>query len=163
MQDGGPFEITLGNPEVTSLLSSGRDRVDVRVDFDQQLLPPGSGGLLPALALWQRLLRLGPQKFGEVYYLGTAPLIDQAGLFDILVGTHNVAECRFAFDPDTGHLVGVEMFPESQVDPCELYLSDYRDVDGRLLPHRILVRYGDTIYADMQVDQYEMNTADNSS
>ena len=28
-------------------------------------------------------------------------------------------------------------------DPCEVYLSDYQAVDGRQLPHRIEVRYGD--------------------
>ena len=35
--------------------------------------PPGSGGLLVALHLWRRLLVDGPEKFGDVYYYGTAP------------------------------------------------------------------------------------------
>ena len=35
--------------------------------------PPRSGGLLAALHLWQRILLLGPRKFGEVYYLGEMP------------------------------------------------------------------------------------------
>ena len=51
------------------------------------------------LHLWRRLLTVGPKEFGETYYLGTLPLIDHDGLFDVLVGTHNVVEAQFAFDP----------------------------------------------------------------
>ncbi|MFO7902446.1 MAG: trypsin-like peptidase domain-containing protein [Pirellulaceae bacterium] len=158
MDNQAPFEITLGEKEVRGVFPSNRDVVDPRVDLDQQLLPLGSGGLLPALSLWQRLLTNGPEDYGEVYYLGTAPLIDHDGLFDVLVGIHNVVESRFAFDPDRGNLVAVEMFPETNVDPCELYFSDYREVNGCLLPHRILVRYGNTIFTELNVEEYEMGT-----
>ena len=160
---GAPFEITLGERQVLGLFPASRDKVDVRVDFDQQLLPIGSGGLLPTLSLWQRMLRLGPEKFGETYYLGTTPLVDHQGLFDVLVGTHGVVESQFAFDPRNGNLVGIEMFPENHVDPCEVYFSDYREVDDRLLPHRIVVRYGDTIFAELQIEEYEIMTASSSS
>ncbi len=66
-----PFEITLGNEELTGQFPASRDRVDPRIDLDQQLLPVGSGGLLPALYLWRRMLMVGPKEFGETYYLGT--------------------------------------------------------------------------------------------
>ena len=163
MADGSPFEITLDKREVSGLFPTSRDRVDPRVDFDQQLLPVGSGGLLPALSLWQRMLQLGPEQFGETYYLGTTPLIDHQGLFDVLVGTHNVVECWFAFDPQSGNLVGIEMFPDANTDPCETYFSDYRQVGKHQLPHRILVRYGDTIFAELQVQDYVMSADAGSS
>ena len=67
----GPFEITLGTEQVVGKFPTSQDRVDVRNDLDQQLAPPASGGLLPALHLWQRMLTLGPEQFGETYYLGT--------------------------------------------------------------------------------------------
>lgn len=162
MADGAPFEITLDKKEVKGLFPSSRDAVDVRVDLDRQLLPLGSGGLLPTLALWQRLVKKGPGGYGEVYYLGTAPLIDRNGLFDVLVGIHNVVESRFSFDPQSGHLVAVEMFPHSDVDPCEVYFSDYREVSGCLLPHRIIVRHGNAIFAELEVEQYEL-AADSES
>ncbi len=60
------------------------------------------------------------------------PLIDHDGLFDVLVGTHNVVEGQFAFDLQTGHLVALEMFPEANTDPCEIYFSDYRPVQDRV-------------------------------
>ena len=50
--------------------------------------PPRSGGLLAALHLWQRLLLLGPRRFGEVYYLGTLPWPTDDKLADCLVGNH---------------------------------------------------------------------------
>ena len=153
---GGPFEITLGEQQVTSQFPASRDTVDVRLDLDQQLGPEGSGGLLAALHVWQRMLLLGPSQFGETYYLGTAPLIDHKGLFDVLVGTYNVIEARFACDPRNGHLVAVELFPETHVDPCEVYFSDYRQQAGHSLPHRILVRHGDQVFIELEVEKYTL-------
>lgn len=163
MNDQAPFEILLGPQEVVGVFPSSRDTIDPRVDLDQQLLPLGSGGLLPTLALWQRLLTQGPENYGEVYYLGTTPLIQHQGLFDVLVGIHNVVESRFAFDPDRGELVAVEMFPENHVDPCELYFSDYREINGCLLPHRIVVRHGNTIFTELDIKEYEMTTGSGPS
>jgi serine protease Do len=151
-----PFEITLGGDELTGQFPASRDRVDPRIDLDQQLLPVGSGGLLPALYLWRRMLLVGPKEFGEAYYLGTTPLINHDGLFDVLVGTHNVVEGHFAFDVRTGHLVALEMFPEANADPCEIYFSDYRPVQDRSLPHRMTVRFGNTVYAELLIERYEL-------
>jgi hypothetical protein len=120
--------------------------------LDGQLVPEGSGGLLVALHLWKRLLQLGPKQSGDVYYLGTAPVPDRPGLVDVLVATHNVVEARFLFDPPTGRLIGMEMFPDDQVDPCEVYFDDYRPVDGRQLPHTLLVRHGDAVYAQFKLE-----------
>jgi serine protease Do len=153
---GAPFEITLDHQELTGQFPSSRDRVDPRIDLDQQLVPVGSGGLLPALALWRRLLVVGPQEFGEMYYLGTAPLLDHDGLFDVLIGTHNVVEGQFSFDVQTGQLAAVEMFPETNTDPCEVYFSDYRPADGRVLPHHMTVRYGDSVFAELLIERYEL-------
>ncbi len=152
----GPFEITLGPEQARGQFPASRDKVDLRVDYDRQLLPAGSGGLLPTLSLWQRLLRVGPSRFGEVYYLGTAPLINHDGLFDVLVGTYNVVETRFSFAPHGGQMVAVEMFPEANVDPCEVYFDDYRKVDDYLLPHHMIVRYGDVVVAELQIKNYEL-------
>jgi len=58
------------------------------------------------------------------------------GLADVLAGTYRDVECRFYFDPADGQLALLEMFPEEDVDPCELYFADYREVQGRMLPGR---------------------------
>ncbi|MHB8957551.1 MAG: S1C family serine protease [Pirellulaceae bacterium] len=156
LASGAPFEITLGDDEVSGQFPASRDRIDPRIDLDQQLLPIGSGGLLPALSIWRRMLMVGPEQFGETYYLGALPLIEQEGLFDVLVGTHNVVETHFAFDPQSGHLAALEMFPETNTDPCEIYFSDYRPEGERLLPHRLTVRFGDTVYSELVIERFEL-------
>jgi len=112
-------------------------------------------GLLPTLYLWRRLAVAGPNGFGEVYYLGTVPLAGLGQLVDVLVGIHGGAECRFLFHPAEGHLVAMEMVPEENVDPCEVYFLDYRQVDGRLLPGRMEVRFGDELYSVFQLDAFD--------
>jgi S1-C subfamily serine protease len=156
LANGDPFEIVLGNDEITALWGSRRERLDPRLDLDQQLLPAGSGGLLPALYLWRRLLITGPAEFGETYYLGTAPLPGHSGLFDVLVGTHNVVEGHFSFDATSGQLAALEMFPDTQSDPCEIYFQDYRPAGERRLPHRLTVRWGEAVFAEMLVERFEL-------
>jgi hypothetical protein len=39
-------------------------------------------------------------------------------------------------------LAGFEVTAVKGEDPCEVYLSDYRPIDGRMVPHRVEVRRG---------------------
>jgi S1-C subfamily serine protease len=125
--------------------------------------PPGSGGLLPALCFWRRLAVEGPKGFTDFYYLGTAPPPGPGGfaagrqrLVDVLLGEFRGIECRFYFDPGSGDLVALEMYPAQDVDPCELWFSEYRDMDGRFLPARIEVRTGEQIYGVLKPAKYEL-------
>jgi hypothetical protein len=72
------------------------------------------------------------------------------------VGTRNVAESNFAFDPATGLLSVVEMTVDSDIDPCELRFSDYRDVAGRQVPHAVEVRQGERVVASIVWSQIDM-------
>lgn len=153
---GAPWEITLGDEEVAGQFPASRDRIDPRADFDGQLLPARSGGLLPALSIWRRMLILGPQQFGETSYLGTFPLVGHPGVCDVLTGAYNVVEAQFSFDPPTGELLLLEMYPDNNTDPCEVYFGDYKEVGGRKLPHRLTVRFGDAVYGEFVVDRYEL-------
>jgi hypothetical protein len=71
-----------------------------------------------ALHLWRTLLIAGPQKFGEVYYYGTAPHLGVEGQADVLVATRNVAEMNLVFDPTDGRLAIIEMVADADADPC---------------------------------------------
>ena len=116
--------------------------------------PPGSGGLLPALCLWRRLAVGGPDNFGEVYYLGTFPFPEREDLVDVLVGIDAGVRCRFFFDPADGRLLTMEMAPADDVDPCEIGFFDYRQVDGRSVPGRLEVRFGDEPYGSFRLDEF---------
>jgi len=154
--DRGNGEIVLGDKEANASLPSGQVRVDVARDLDEQLVPQGSGGLLPALHLWRRLLTQGPTGYGDLYYLGTGPLSGRKGLFDVLVGTAGAVETNFYFDTQNGELAAIEMTGDPTADPCEIFLSDYRDVGGKRMPHRMAVLSGDDVFGVLQVQAWNL-------
>ena len=102
-------------------LPSGELKIELTRALSERLDPPGSGGLLVALSMWRRFLIEGPEKFGDVYYLGTAPLAGRDRLMDVLVATHGDVECRFLFDPTDGQLAGM---PSQLFDAVAIVLSD---------------------------------------
>jgi serine protease Do len=137
------------------------------VEFGNSLIeasgPPRSGGLLAALHLWQRLLLVGPRKFGEVYYLGTMPWKSDDKLADCLVATTAGVEARFYFDAEKSNLIGLELYTSEDDDPCEIAFEDVRTVDGRSLPHRWTIRHGDDAFADLNVTSYEFGAPSKSN
>lgn len=154
--DRGNGEIVLGDKQASATLPSGQVQIDLARDLDDQLVPQGSGGLLPALHLWKKLLTAGPTGYGDLYYLGTAPLSGRKGLFDVLVGSAGAVESNFYFDSQNGELAAIEMIGDPTADPCEVYFSDYRDVGGRRLPHRMAVLSGDDVFGVLQVQAWNL-------
>lgn len=148
------FRLELSDEEVVLSLPGGQTRWLATEDIPASLLPEGSGGMLPAMFLWRRLAVAGPEKFGDVYYLGTAPWPGQPELADVLVGVHAGAECHFYFDAKEGVLLGLELYPAPNTDPCELHFLDYREVEGHRHPQRIEVRYGEILFADLKIDRF---------
>ena len=82
-------------------------------------------------------------------------------MVDVLVGIHGGVEAKFFFAPENGRLLAIEMFPDSDVDPCEVYWRDYDEIDGRFLPRRCEVRHGDDLYGVMEMSNYEFVEAEN--
>jgi S1-C subfamily serine protease len=156
LEGGGKVEVALDDETSAGTFPQGAVKLDAGQDLDQQLGPPGSGGLLAALHLWRTLLVSGPQKFGDLYYYGTAPYAGIEGQADVLVATRNVAEMNLVFDPQSGQLAIVEMTTDPDADPCEVRFSDYRDVGGRQVPHRLEVRHGDAVFGQILLSQIEL-------
>lgn len=157
--DADPVSFQLGQTESIATVPAGRSTVVMGTDFSEQLGPAGSGGLLAALHIWRRVLIEGPSKIGDAYYLGTQPLRGREGLFDVVVVTFDVVEVQMSFDPKSGRLVAFEMFPELGQDPCEIYFEDYREVSGCQLPRRMTVRYGEGIFAEIDLTEIELAEA----
>ena len=160
MAGSGNEQITLDDASVKAELPAAEYKLLVSDDLGAVLDPPSSGGLLSALHLWRRLLMLGPQRFGQVYYLGTAPIQHpdkpEPQLVDVLVGVEGGVECHFLVDPAEGFLLGMEMFPDDEVDPCELYFSRYAETDGKFLPQQIAVRYGNDLYGVLELSEFQI-------
>jgi S1-C subfamily serine protease len=154
VEGGGKFQFRLGGDD--ALLKLPHDQVAWKAgpSLGAALLPNGSGGLLPALYLWRRLAVEGIEHFGQLDYLGTAPLAGHEGLVDVLIGLDKDVECWFYFDPAQGNLLALEMYPNESVDPCEVYFSGYHEVDGRLLPARMEVRTADGPFGAFRFDRW---------
>ncbi len=152
----GKIDIELTEKNGSIIMPDAQSGVEFGPSLMGSVVPPRSGGLLAALHLWQRILLLGPRKFGEVYYLGEMPWKTDDKLADCLVATHAGVETRFYFDTKSSQLVGIEFFASDDEDPCEITFSDVRPVDGRDLPHHWTIRLGDDTFADLNVSSYEL-------
>ena len=53
-------------------------------------------------------------------------------------------------------LMGFNVSIDRDEDPCEVYLSDYRAVGGKMLPHKMEVRHGNEGYAEFANLKYEL-------
>jgi S1-C subfamily serine protease len=136
----------------------------------EQQVPQGSGGLLAALYQYRRLLTAGPGGFEggfdhggfEPWYAFPTdgkPVESLAKLrvdCDVLRTKHAAVECKWYFSKKDHTLLGCEAHVTKDDDPCELYFSEYKPVDGRILPHRIDVRYGDKKYGNLVVTKYTL-------
>ncbi len=154
LETGGRYRFELADDRIVLKLPSGETTWTVPDELAGSLHPDGSGGLFASLYLWRRLATAGPEQFGDVAYYGAMPLVGRHERVDVLVGTHAGVECRFLFDPSTGILLALEMFPEEHADPCEVRLFDYRPVEGRQVPHRMEVWFGDERFANFAIDQF---------
>jgi hypothetical protein len=152
---GGEVEIELAETSGSIVMPDGKSGAHFGLSLAEEKSPPRSGGLLAALHLWQRLLLFGPRPFGEISYLGTMPWGGDERLADCLLAIRGGVEARFYFDPENADLVGLEMQASDDEDPCEIYFSDVREVDGRHLPHQWTVRHGDEVFAELKIDSYD--------
>jgi hypothetical protein len=137
--------------------------------------PPESGGLLLALYQYRQMLTLGPKGFvGEFSHGGTEPFYPPPANkekpeytklrvdAEVLRTKHAGVPGKWYFstkEETRGQLLGFEVTPDRDEDPCEVYLSDYKDVGGRKLPGRIEVRYGDKTYAVLNEITYKLDAA----
>jgi len=53
-------------------------------------------------------------------------------------------------------LIAFEIFVSKELDPCEVYLHDSREVDGRLLPGKMEIRNGDKRYAILSLKDWKL-------
>ncbi len=156
---GGDVSITLTEKKGDIVMPEGQSGTEFGASLTEATSPARSGGLLAALHLWQRLVLVGPHRFGEVYYLGTVPWNNDDKFSDCLVGTTAGVESRFYFDPEKGNCTGLELRVADDEDPCEIYFDDIRQVDGRSLPFHWVVRHGDEVFADIKISSYDWTSA----
>jgi serine protease Do len=135
-------------------------------------MPDSSGGLMAAMYVWQRLLTLGEKGFADVVYGGVEPIYPPADQseapksvaaqrvdVDVLTGRSGPFLVRFFFDLRDSKLLGMEVRLKDNEDPCEVYFGDYRAEEGRQLPHRMSVQYGELHYGTFTLTKFDLASA----
>lgn len=158
LSDGDETVIDLSDDRIQAQFAGQAFEIDLSGDLTTQLEPRGSGGLLVALASWRRLLVEGPENYGEVYYLGTAPRNDPQVQYDVLIGLFDALETRFYFDQVSGELVALEMYPDTDADPSEILFSEWREEGTARLPGRMVVVYGDSPFEVLTINSWELKS-----
>ena len=167
------FEVNEGKDDgdpVVNLKLNIEQKLSPLKDSDArlQIEPIGSGGLMMALYQYHRFLTVGPKGFEALFaHGGTEPFYpfptdgaapkSLAALrvdADVIRTKHGSTACKWYFSKKDATLLGFETFLTSETDPCEVYFSDYKAVDGKQLPHRIEVRHADKRYAVLTVTKY---------
>jgi S1-C subfamily serine protease len=125
--------------------------------------PRGSGGLLVALYQYQQLLAVGEKGFTVFSHGGVEPFYPplpgsshpdyakQRVDCEVLRTEQANVAAKWYFSQKDQTLLGFEVTVDDKDDPCEVYLSEYKKADGREVPGRIDVRYGDNRYATLKV------------
>ena len=146
--------------------------------------PPNSGGLAVALYQYRRLLTLGDKGFEgttgfahggvEPVYIypagGPVPTNPKDAVMCEVVRTSHVSVpakwyfFRKALNPamqtppwPDGALIYFEVSPMQYADPCEVYLTDYKPVNGRQVAHVMDVRHADKPFAVLNAKAIEMD------
>jgi S1-C subfamily serine protease len=135
-------------------------------------MPPESGGFLSALYVYNQLLTQGEKEFSEFAHGGHEPFYPPPASgkapkspADLRVETEVLNTrlgpflTKWFFDLKDQKLLGYEVRLEDNEDPCEVYLSDYRAVEGRQLPHRIQVIYGNGHFGTFEATSYKLAAA----
>ncbi len=137
-------------------------------------MPENSGGFNAALYVYHRLLTMGEKGFDQFHHGGVEPYYPppadareakevnwgkQRTLVEVLKTSHGPFQTKWYFDLKTAQLVGMEHRSADNEDPCEVFFSDYRDVGGRQLPHRIAVWHNDNHYGTFDVSGYKLAAA----
>lgn len=110
-------------------------------------------GMLPALDAWRRMIKDGPRKFGESYYLGTMPLGGERPLRDCMVGIDGELEVRWLSHPDSGLVEVIEVFADRDRDPAELWM--FRDNLDDSMPTLLDLRYGTDSVLRIRVESWQ--------
>ncbi|MFM7149878.1 MAG: S1C family serine protease, partial [Gemmataceae bacterium] len=133
--------------------------------------PPDSGGFVLALFLYRQMLSQGAKGFTrDFHHAGIEPYYppskeekpDYASIrvmAEVLRGKFAQVETRwfFAIEDDKngrwkkGQLIGFEIAPDKDDDPCEVCLEQYQSQEGRQLPSRFYIRRGGRPYADLSL------------
>ena len=175
-RDSQDFELTLSADEAELQIGDRRFTASSPDDFVQLVDTPSLAALLSGMRSLYRMFEVGPERFGETYYWGTAPLLGTRPLRDCTVGTHDGLETRFFQHPERRNLEVLEVFADRDADPAELWFDppnwisrldesestqdDAGETGGEpASPRMIQLRFGVEPIAEFEIDSWKSVSA----
>jgi hypothetical protein len=77
---------------------------------------------------------------------------------EVLLTEHAAITAKWYFSLKDQTLLGFEASVDGEDDPCEVYLSDYQSVEGRMLPHRMVVQYRNGQFGTFAIQRFQLAT-----
>jgi S1-C subfamily serine protease len=161
-----PITFKIGPNWAKAELPGGSLDWKATTERDTNLSPPGSGGLLLALHLWNQFEN-GKLTPDELTYWGQLPADawdrtdrlqhEPATPVELVIGERDGAEIDFFFDSTSGRLLGIDLFPFDDTDPCEIRFYDYKKIGNETLPTRWVIYHGDNRYGILNLEQFKIN------
>jgi serine protease Do len=108
------------------------------------------------------MLHVGPDKFGETYYLGTVPLGGERPLRDCLVAVASEIEARWLSHPDSTAIEAIEVFADRDDDPAELWVIR-ETTDLKSPPSAIELRYGTSTVTRLNIKSWTADATGSES
>ncbi len=127
-KDAKLFTMTVSEAACELTIGDRRQRLTRPDEFVQAVDESAESSVLAALQALQRMLRTGPDRFGETFYWGTAPLLGQKPLRDCTLAIAGGMESRFYQHPGTQQLEAIESFADRDGDPAELWIDPSEQV-----------------------------------
>ncbi len=153
----GQEEMQLKLTETAVGLRVGKEALVLSLEGDPTTDPPGSGGLLLALAHLRQLL-VDPGHFTEFYYLGSEPLDGVGEKVDVVITTRGSTTTRWYFARPEPRLLGWDTSVEEDLDECEIRIQEMGEVAGRRFPTKMTVSSGGKSYAGLQIEAGDWGT-----
>ncbi len=181
---GGNVKLTwIDDKTGTSEVKMSREGIDdsvkplgENVSQAELALPQGSGGLLVTLWHYRLLmtqLREGLNPNGNVspgfvhggsepFYPPLANGTVSANINELRVDCNVLKtkkgqfEAKWYFGQKDGALLGCEATFTKEDDPCELYFYDFKEIGGVKLPHKIVCKFGDKVFATITARTYTL-------
>ncbi|MCM2370558.1 S1C family serine protease [Aporhodopirellula aestuarii] len=122
-KDAKLFEMIVREDICELTIGSRRERLATPDAYVQAIDSGAAGSIMASMRSLQRMLKTGPERFGDTYYWGTAPLMGRPPLRNTTVAIHGGLESRFYQHPDLGRLEVIESFADRDGDPAELWID----------------------------------------
>jgi hypothetical protein len=132
--------------------------------------PAESGGLLMSLFAYHLLLTQGAKGFTlECNHGGVEPfypplpkgkkvksLKELRVDAEVLLTKVSYITTKWYFSTKDQTLLGFESRADDESDPCEVYFSDYKKVDGRMVPGLMVVRHRNDLFGTFTLNKYTL-------